>query len=123
MLKKNADVFNVFKQFKTMVEKKTRKSIKCLRTGNGSEFTSLEFEQFCKDEGIVRHKTVFYTPQQNGVAKRMNQTLMERSRSIINNANMPKELWAEAISTDFHLVNISPSVAINCKIIEQVWSS
>lgn len=62
MLKKKADVFNVFKQFKTMVENKTGKSIKCLRTDDGGEFTSLEFEQFCKDEGIVTHKAVVYTP-------------------------------------------------------------
>ena len=41
MLTKKFDVFNVFKQFKTMVEKKTGKSIKCLRTNNGGEFTSL----------------------------------------------------------------------------------
>ena len=75
MLKKKADVFNVFKQFKAMVEKKTDKSIKFLRIDNGGEFTSLELEQFCKDEGIVRHKTVVYTPQQNGVAERMNRLL------------------------------------------------
>ena len=35
ILKKKDDVFNVFKQFKTMVEKKIGKSIKCLRTNNG----------------------------------------------------------------------------------------
>ena len=72
MLKKKADVFNIFKQFKEMVEKRTGKSIKCLRTINGGEFTSIEFEQYCKDEGIVRHKIVVYTPQQNVVAERMN---------------------------------------------------
>ena len=121
MLKKKADVFNVFKQFKTMVEKKTSKSIKCLRTDNGGEFTSLEFEQFCKDEGIFRHKNAVYTPQQNGVAEWMNRTLMERARSMISNANLQKELWAEVVSTTFYLVNRSPSVAINCKIPEEVW--
>ena len=45
-----------------MLENKTGKSIKFLRTDNGGEFNSLEFEQFCKDEGIFRHKTVIYTP-------------------------------------------------------------
>ena len=44
MLKKKADVFNVFKQFEAMAGKIARKSIKCLRTENGGEFTSLEFE-------------------------------------------------------------------------------
>ena len=62
MLKRKVDVLNVFKQFKVMVEKRIGKSIKCLRTDNGGEFTSVEFEQYCKDEGIVRHKTVVYTP-------------------------------------------------------------
>ena len=120
MLKRKVDVLNVFKQFKVMVEKRTGKSIKCLRTDNGGEFTSVEFEQYCKDEGIVRHKTVVYTPQQNGVAKRMNPTLMERARSMINNANLQKELWAEVVSTTCYLVNRSPSVAIDCKIPEEV---
>ena len=45
-----------------MIEKRTDKSIKCLRTDNGGEFTSVEFEHYCKDEGIVRHKTAVYTP-------------------------------------------------------------
>ena len=47
-----------------MVEKITSRTIKCLRTDNGAEFTSLEFEKYCKDEGIVRHKTNVYTSQQ-----------------------------------------------------------
>eukprot|EP00253_Pinus_taeda_P035047 PITA_35047 len=38
---------------------------------------------------------------------------------MINNANLQKELWAEAISAACYLVNRSPSVAINCKIPEE----
>jgi len=56
MLKKKFDVFNVFKQFKEMVEKRTSKSIKCLRTDNGGEFNSIEFEQYCKDEVLLDTK-------------------------------------------------------------------
>lgn len=104
------------------MEKKTDNAFKYLRTDNGSEFTDLEFEQYCKDEGIFRHETVVYTPQQNGFAESMNKTLIERARSMINNANMQKELWAEAISIACYLVNKSPSVAINCKIPEEIWS-
>lgn len=63
MLKIKVDVFNAFKQIKATMEKKMNNTIKYLRTDNGSEFTSLEFEQYCKNEGIVRHKTVVYTPQ------------------------------------------------------------
>ena len=59
MLKKKADVFNVFKQFKTMVEKKTGKSIKGLRTDNGGEFTSLEFKIFVRMKGLLDIKLLF----------------------------------------------------------------
>ena len=41
MLKSKADVFAVFKQFRDLVEKNIGRSIKCLRTDNGGEFTSM----------------------------------------------------------------------------------
>jgi transposase InsO family protein len=70
------------------VEKSTGRSIKCLRTDNGGEFTSMEFENHCKEFGIDRHKTTSYTPQQNGVVESMNTTLLERTRSMLSNANL-----------------------------------
>ena len=48
---------------------------------------------------------------------------MERARSMISNANLQKELWAEVVSTTCYLVNRSRSVAINCQIPEEFWSS
>jgi hypothetical protein len=43
LLKRKVDVFNTFKQFEALVEKRTERSIKCLRTDNGGEFTYVEF--------------------------------------------------------------------------------
>jgi transposase InsO family protein len=63
MLKIKVNVFIVFKQFRALVEKSIGRSIKCLRTDNGEEFTSMEFENYCKKSGIDRHKTTTYTPQ------------------------------------------------------------
>jgi hypothetical protein len=62
MLKRKDDAFTVFKQFRDLVEKSTGRSIKFLRTDNGGEFTSMEFENYCKDFGIGRNKTTAYTP-------------------------------------------------------------
>ena len=53
----------MFMQFKASIEKSTGRSIKCLRTDNGGEFTSLEFENYCKEVEIERHKTTTYTPK------------------------------------------------------------
>jgi transposase InsO family protein len=87
MLRGKADVFTIFKQFRALVEKSTGRSIKCLRTDNGGEFMSMEFENYCKEFGIDRNKTTAYTPQQNGVFECMNMTLLERERSMLSNAN------------------------------------
>ena len=46
VLKIKANVFNTFKQFRVMVEKRTCRTIKCLRMNNGGEFTSLVFEKY-----------------------------------------------------------------------------
>jgi transposase InsO family protein len=88
ILKRKVDVFKAFKQFRALVEKSTDMSIKCSRTNNGSEFTSKEFENYCKEVGIERHKTTVCTPQQNGVVVCMNTTLLERAMSMLNNAKL-----------------------------------
>ncbi|KAG8481484.1 hypothetical protein CXB51_026330 [Gossypium anomalum] len=121
-LKQKSDVFSAFKSWKIMIEKQTGKQIKYLRTDNGLEFCSDEFNILCKSEGIVRHLTVRHTPQQNGVAERMNRTIMEKVRCMLSNANLPKSFWAEAASTACFLINRSPSVAIEKKTPQEVWS-
>ena len=88
MLKSNDVVFTIFKQFRALVEKNTGRSIKCLRTDNGGEFMSMEFENYCKEFGIDRHKNTAYTPQQNGVVECMNKTLLNRARSMHSNSNL-----------------------------------
>jgi transposase InsO family protein len=88
LLKIKSNVFNNFNQFIALVEKRTDRSIKCLRTDNGDEFTYVEFENYCKEARIEIHKTTFYTPQQNGVDEHMNMTLLERAMSILSNAKL-----------------------------------
>ena len=121
-LKEKSEAFKVFKEWKTLLENQTEKKIKRLRTDNGLEFYNHQFDEFCKAEGIARHKTVVNTPQQNGVAKRMNRTLLEKARCMLSNAGLGKEFWAEAISTGCYLVNRSPNTSIECKTLEEVWS-
>lgn len=65
-----------------------------MRTDNGLE--SGEFNEFCKNEGIVRDRTVRQTPKENGVAERMNRTLLERARCMLSHAGLSKDFWAEA---------------------------
>ena len=47
-----------------MIERQTKKKVKLLRTDNDGEFCSDAFNDYCREEGIVRHHTIPYTPQQ-----------------------------------------------------------
>ena len=114
-LKKKSEVFDRFKEFKALVENQTEKKIKVLRIDNGGEFCSKEFEEFCKKCGIAWQKTTPYTPQQNAVAERMNKTLMERVRSMLNGVGLGQEFWVEAVDTTCYLVNRSPSLVLEDK--------
>eukprot|EP00253_Pinus_taeda_P035574 PITA_35574 len=120
-LKKKFEVFGSFKEFKALVENQTEKKIKVLRTDNGGEFCSKEFEEFCNKCGITRQKTTPYIPQKNGVIERMNKTLMERARSMLSGAGLGEEFWAEAVDTTCYLVNRSPSLALEDKTPQEVW--
>eukprot|EP00253_Pinus_taeda_P019884 PITA_19884 len=115
------EVFDRFKEFKALVENQTEKKIKVLRTNNGGEFCNKEFEEFCKKCGIAWQKTTPYTPQQNGVAERMNKTLMERARSMLSGVGLGQEFWAEAVDTTCYLVNRSPSSVLDDKTPQEVW--
>ncbi|KZV36173.1 hypothetical protein F511_29175 [Dorcoceras hygrometricum] len=63
-----------------------------------------------------------YTPQQNGVAERMNRTLLDRTRAMLNTAGLAKSFWAETVTTAYYVINRSPSVAIDLKTPMEVWT-
>ena len=76
-----------------------------MRSNNGGEYTSKEFEAFCKEEGIKRELTTPYNPQQNGVAERNNRTIIEVVNTMINNQHLPIHLWDEAARTSVYVQN------------------
>ncbi|GJX83329.1 retrotransposon protein, putative, ty1-copia subclass [Tanacetum coccineum] len=98
------------------------RTVKKLRTDNSLEFYNREFEQLCIKSGIDRHLTVIGTPQQNGLAERMNRTLMDKVRCLLIQSGLPKTFWAEATCTAAYLINRSPSTAIEKKTPMEMWS-
>ncbi|KAE8678570.1 hypothetical protein F3Y22_tig00111403pilonHSYRG00065 [Hibiscus syriacus] len=121
-IKKKSDVFSTFKNFKARVELDSGNKIKCFRTYNGGEYTSEEFDDFYRKEGIKRQFTVANTPQQNGVAEQMNRTLLERTRAMLRDTCLEKSFWAEAVNTACYLVNRAPSTAIELKTPIEMWT-
>ena len=66
-----------------MVEREKGKSLECLRSDNKDEYTSNEFENYCSEYGIRHEKRVPGTPQHNGVAERINRTIVKKVRCML----------------------------------------
>jgi transposase InsO family protein len=94
-----------FKYFKKSVEMEMDAYIKCLRTDRGGEFTSQDFNDFCKENGIKRQLTTAYAPQQNGVAERKNRTIMNLVRSMLSEKKIPQTFWPEAVNWTIYILN------------------
>ena len=105
-----------------MMETQTGRRVKTLRSDNGGEYTSDPFFEVCQDEGIKRHFTVRKTPQQNGVAERMNCTLVEKVRCMLSHSELTKVFQGETLSYARHIVNRLPSAALNGRTPLEVWS-
>ena len=79
--------------------------VKCLRSDNGTEFTSNVFQEF-----LIKHKIKFETsaphsPHQNGVAERNWRTLFEMARCLLIEAKLDKPLWPYAVYTAAYIRN------------------
>jgi transposase InsO family protein len=70
LLTAKSEASSAIKGIQAAVEKECGRKLRVLRTDNRGEFTAAEFAAYCADEGITRHFSAPYTPQQNGVVER-----------------------------------------------------
>ena len=122
ILKYKSQVFKCFQEWKAMVERSTGHKLIALRTDNGGEYTSTEFQSYLKKEGIKHELTVPRSPEQNGIAECLNRTLVESVRSMLVGAHLPQMFWAEALATAVYLKNRSPTKALNEFTPYEAWS-
>lgn len=112
LIKYKSEVLSVFKDFIAKGEAHFNCKVVYLYTDNGGEYLSNDFKEFCVQKGITFHLTVPHTPQQNGVAERMNRTLTEKARTMIITSGLDKSFWGEAVLTATYLINILPTSSL-----------
>ncbi|GJV35766.1 putative ribonuclease H-like domain-containing protein [Tanacetum coccineum] len=96
-------VINLLKQLQVGLNK----TVRFVRTNNGTEFVNKNLTDFYESVGITHEKTVPRTPQQNGVVERRNRTLVEAARTMLIFSKAPLFLWAEAVATACYTQNRS----------------
>ena len=112
LLKTIDEAFGKFKEFKKMVENKKESQVKILRSDRGDDYFSKEFSTFYEENRIIHQMTTPYTPQHNGLTEKKNRTLVNMVNAMLLNANLPNNLWGEALVT-FHIHNRVPSKKLN----------
>lgn len=114
-MKEKSEALKKFKVFKDKFETEFCRKIICIRTDNGGEYTSEEFNNYLKAFQIRRQLSCPSTPQQNGVAERKNRHLAETVRSTLHAKNVPPKFWAECMKTVAHLINRLPQEKLGFK--------
>ena len=103
------EVANIFWTYKALVENQSGCRMQKIRSDNGKEYTNDTFDKLCEEVGIKHQLTTPYTPQQNCVSERKNRMIMEMTRCMLYEKEMPKNLWVEAANTTIFLLNRLPT--------------
>ncbi|GJT88982.1 putative ribonuclease H-like domain-containing protein [Tanacetum coccineum] len=95
----------ILQNFIRQIENQLNHRVKIIRSDNGTEFKNRDMLEFCGNKGIKQEYSNARTPQQNGVAERMNRTLIEAARTMLADSLLPTTFWAEAVNTACYIFN------------------
>ncbi|EDN07098.1 conserved hypothetical protein [Histoplasma mississippiense (nom. inval.)] len=95
--------------FITGIEATTQRRVGTLHWDGGSEFKGQDLKAYCQSRGIAYETTTPDTPQSNGPAERANRIVAEKTRSLLFDSGLAKELWGEAMQAAIMMINTSPT--------------
>ncbi|GKB67204.1 putative ribonuclease H-like domain-containing protein, partial [Tanacetum coccineum] len=104
-LRTKDETSRILKDFIRQIENQLNQKVKTIRCDNGTEFKNRDIIELCGLKGIKREYSNVRTPQQNGVAKRKNKTLIEVAKTMLADSFLPNTFWAEAVSTACYVLN------------------
>jgi len=109
------EALGYLKKFKAVAELEFGHRLRAVRTDRGGEFNSGAFMVFCSEHGIRHNTTTPYSPQQNGIVERRNQTVVEMVRCLLKSMDVSSLFWGEAVKTVVYILNRSPTKSLSGK--------
>ncbi|GAA5824429.1 hypothetical protein JCM3770_004612 [Rhodotorula araucariae] len=88
-LARKSDVLAAFMRFKAAAENESDHRLHRFRSDNGGEFVSHAFNDYLHKHGIARETPPPYSPHLNGVAERVNRSIVEGIISLLNQPALP----------------------------------
>ena len=80
-------------------------NVKCIRSDNGGEYTSSDFESLLRRKQIRHDTSAPHSPHQNGTAERNWRTLFEMARCLLFESGLPKYMWTYAVKMAAYIRN------------------
>ena len=115
---KRSNVSYMFRAWKAEVEAETGQSLYAVRMDNAGELRGLEAHY----PRVKFEYTVPYTPEENGVAERLNRTIITVVRAMLIEARLPHQYWNLAAEAASYTRNRSPVAGIGWKTPEELYS-
>src|SRR5882724_9737193 len=112
LLALKSEAFKAYLSFEAWLKTQHGTKIKQLHSDRSGEYLSNEFDAHLATHGIERRLTIHDTPQENGVAERLNHTLLEKVHAMLHSAQLPKYLWGEALMHAVWLKNRTSTKAL-----------
>jgi hypothetical protein len=109
------------KRFQAEAQSEARRKLRVLRTDRGGEFTSNDLAAHFADTGVKRHLAAPYSPQQNGVVERRNQTVVGMARCMLKAKGMPSYFWGEAVTTAVYVLNRAHTRSVDGMTPYEAW--
>lgn len=109
LLQKKSDALSKINLFIQMVKTQFNVSIKIFRSDNAQDFLFGSMQKIFEQNGILHELTCVGTPQQNVVAERKHQYILNIARSLRFHAHLPIKSWGECILTAVFLLNRTPT--------------
>ncbi|KAF8823582.1 hypothetical protein HHX47_DHR10000187 [Lentinula edodes] len=91
-----------------MAEKQTGKMLKIIRIDGGGELNNSLVDTYCTEHGIIIEKVPHDSSAANGVAEQAFRTIMEGTRTLLEEANLPYSFWGEASTMFIYTNNFVP---------------
>ena len=76
----------------------TREHLNYFHSDGRGEYESKELASYFESKGIHHEKANAYTPQENGIAKQMNHTIVEMAQTFLQDASLPNMYWSFAVN-------------------------
>ena len=121
LLKDKREATTTILQFLKYLDNHFENKIKFFKSDNAREYNNSRILKFCNKMRIMKIFSTPYNPENNGIAERFNQTIINSAKTLIFWSKLSIDFWSYAVIYANFLYNITPRKGISNLIPNEVF--